>query len=84
MGRTPSARKPKRTRSTATSDHQAAGKRRKTAAVAPTVWAEQRHALIAERAYRRAQQRGFKGGDPVEDWLASEREVDALLSRLTK
>jgi hypothetical protein len=33
--------------------------------------------LIAESAYYRAQQRGFKGGNPVEDWLAAEREVNA-------
>jgi hypothetical protein len=81
MGRTRSTGKPKRTRSTATSDRQSTSKRRKTAAVTQTVWAEQRHALIAERAYRRAQQRGFQGGDPVQDWLDSEREVDELLSR---
>jgi hypothetical protein len=28
----------------------------------------------------RAAARGFSGGDPVADWLDSEREVDALLS----
>ena len=37
--------------------------------------------MIAESAYRRAERRGFTGGDPVADWLESEREVDALLSR---
>jgi len=42
--------------------------------------ADQRHALIARCAYFRAEARGFSGGDPVVDWLASEREVDALLS----
>jgi len=46
----------------------------------PPVSAEQRHALIAESAYLRAAARGFTGGDAVADWLASEREVDALLS----
>jgi hypothetical protein len=45
-------------------------------AVAP----QQRHAMIAEGAYLRAAERGFRGGDAVADWLASEREVDALLS----
>jgi len=84
MGRTRSTRKPKRTRTTTTSDSQTTSKRRKTAAVTPTVWAEQRHALIAKRAYRRAQQRGFRGGDSVQDWLDSEREVDELLSRATE
>ena len=37
--------------------------------------------MIAESAYLRAEARGFKGGDPVQDWLDSERDVDALLSR---
>jgi hypothetical protein len=44
------------------------------------VSAERRHAMIAESAYLRAAARGFSGGDPVADWLESEREVDALLS----
>jgi hypothetical protein len=43
--------------------------------------AEQRRALIAESAYLRAERRGFQGGDPMTDWLESEREVDVLLSR---
>jgi len=30
---------------------------------------------IAESAYYRAQQRGFAGGNPVEDWLTAEREI---------
>jgi hypothetical protein len=47
----------------------------------PTVSAEQRHAMIAERAYLLAEQRGFQGGDPVQDWIEGEKAVDALLSR---
>ncbi len=46
----------------------------------PSVSPDQRHAMIAETAYLRAAARGFSGGDPVADWLASERDVDALLS----
>ncbi|HUL81877.1 MAG TPA: DUF2934 domain-containing protein [Gammaproteobacteria bacterium] len=46
-----------------------------------TVSGEQRHAMIAERAYLLAEQRGFQGGDPVQDWLEGEKAVDALLSR---
>lgn len=38
-----------------------------------------RHLSIAEAAYFRAQNRGAEGGDPVDDWLAAEREVDARL-----
>lgn len=51
-----------------------------TRTAAPLASADQRHAMIAECAYFRAAARGFGGGDPVADWLASECEVDALLS----
>jgi hypothetical protein len=51
-----------------------------TRTIAPLVSADQRYAMIAESAYFRAATRGFSGGDPVADWLASECEVDALLS----
>lgn len=34
---------------------------------------------IAEAAYIRAERRGFRG-DPIEDWLAAEAEVDAALA----
>jgi len=47
---------------------------------APLVSADRREEMIAECAYFRAAARGFTGGDPVADWLASECEVDALLS----
>lgn len=46
-----------------------------------TVSADQRRQMIEETAYLRAEQRGFNGGDPVADWLLSEREVDELLSK---
>jgi hypothetical protein len=39
-----------------------------------------RRAMIAEAAYLRAERRGFAPGGEVEDWLAAEREVDALLA----
>jgi hypothetical protein len=38
---------------------------------------EERHRLISEAAYQRAEQRGFSDGDPLMDWLEAEREVDA-------
>jgi TolA-binding protein len=41
---------------------------------------EQRDKMIAEAAYFRAQQRGFRGGDPAVDWLEAEREVDEKLA----
>lgn len=42
---------------------------------------EERQRMIAEAAYFRALQRGFSGGDSVEDWLAAEHEVDERLLR---
>jgi len=36
-------------------------------------------ALTAECAYFRAERRGFAPGHELEDWLAAEREVEALL-----
>lgn len=42
---------------------------------------EERRQMIEETAYFRAEQRGFSAGDPIADWLLSEREVDELLSQ---
>lgn len=39
-----------------------------------------RQQMIAEAAYLRAERRGFGPGDPLDDWLAAEREVDMLLA----
>jgi hypothetical protein len=60
------------------------GKTTKTSRAKSTeamISSEQRQSLIAQYAYLRAEQRGFHGGDPVADWLESEKEVDVLLSR---
>jgi Protein of unknown function (DUF2934) len=38
-----------------------------------------RYRLIAESAYLRAERRGFAPGHEVQDWLAAEAEIDALL-----
>jgi hypothetical protein len=75
MATSPSTAHPKRARAPRSSTP------KKAAMAAPTVSAEQRRSMIAEAAYLRAAARGFGGGDPVADWLDSEREVDALLSR---
>jgi hypothetical protein len=40
---------------------------------------EVRRAMIAERAYLRAEKRGFTPGRETEDWLAAEVEIDSLL-----
>jgi hypothetical protein len=53
----------------------------RTAARAPGVSGEERRRLIARAAYGHAERSGF-AGDPVEDWLVAEREVDAWLSRM--
>lgn len=40
---------------------------------------EDRRQLIAEAAYFRAERRGFHPGAELDDWLAAEIEIDALL-----
>lgn len=52
-----------------------------TAGSGTIVSPEERQRLIAEAAYFRAMQRGFSGGDSVEDWLAAEHEIDERLLR---
>ena len=42
----------------------------------PGPTAQERQSLIAEKAYFRALQRGFRSGHELEDWLAAEAEVD--------
>lgn len=46
----------------------------------PTVSSEERWRMVAEAAYLRAEKRGFTGGNPTDDWLAAEAEVDKLLA----
>jgi hypothetical protein len=38
---------------------------------------EERYQRIAEAAYLRAAAREFAGGDPVQDWLDAEAEINA-------
>ena len=40
---------------------------------------EERRRMIAERAYYLAQQRGFRGGSPNQDWLDAEAAIDAMI-----
>jgi hypothetical protein len=44
-----------------------------------SVSAEERQRMIAEAAYFRAQARGFQGGDPVDDWLTAEEQINRIL-----
>ena len=56
------------------------------AAAVPTkaqVSADTRRGMIAEAAYLRAERRGFAPGQEQEDWVAAEKEVDALLNANT-
>ena len=39
---------------------------------------EERLHMISEAAYYRALGRDFDGGDPVDDWLTAEAEIDGV------
>lgn len=53
--------------------------RAKTTAKSHEITPDLRQQMIAEAAYLRAEQRNFSPGDPQDDWLAAEREIDMLL-----
>lgn len=57
----------------------AARAKRPSSSASAAVTAEARRAMIAEKAYLRAERRGFIPGNEDADWLAAEQEVDALL-----
>lgn len=40
---------------------------------------EDRQEMIAIAAYYRAERRGFDGGDPMQDWLEAEAEIDSAV-----
>jgi hypothetical protein len=42
---------------------------------------EQRLGMIREAAYYIALNRGFNGGDPADDWIQAESQIDNLLAR---
>jgi hypothetical protein len=46
-----------------------------------TVAAEQRRNYIEVAAYHIAERRGFAAGDPLEDWVQAEAEIDRLLAK---
>jgi hypothetical protein len=37
---------------------------------------DERHRMIAEAAYHRAEKRGFMNGDPMQDWLEAEAQIE--------
>jgi hypothetical protein len=49
------------------------------APAAAPVSADDRRRMIAEAAYYHALDRNFQGGDPTDDWLLAEREVNQRL-----
>jgi hypothetical protein len=46
------------------------------------VSSEERHQLISQAAYFRAEQRSFAPGNELEDWLTAEAEIEMRLSSL--
>ena len=51
-------------------------------AASPVISSQQRKQMINEAAFYIAQSRGFIGGNPMDDWLQAEAEVDKQLSKL--
>lgn len=56
---------------------------RQGSGAAASISPEQRHAMIAEAAYYRAQRRGFAAGRELQDWLAAEADIDRTLGEPT-
>lgn len=48
--------------------------------VKKTVSPEDRYHMIQTAAYFRAEQRGFAGGYEMEDWIAGEAQIDAMIN----
>ena len=42
---------------------------------------EEHYRMIAIAAYYRAEKRGFIGGDPAQDWVHAEAEVERLIGK---
>ena len=51
----------------------------KAGSVSGAVTPEQRYRMICDAAYFRAEQRGFIGGNPEQDWRDAENEIDQKL-----
>lgn len=57
-------------------------KAKKTTSASGAVTPEQRYRMICDAAYYRAEQRGFIGGSPEQDWHDAELEIDQRLCDL--
>ena len=51
----------------------------KSSALEHSIDAGERHAMIAQAAYFRAERRGFAHGEELDDWLEAEREISRML-----
>lgn len=65
---------------TKTTSSNTTAKKAKTSLQANALTDDRRRQMIATAAYYRAERRGFNGGNPEEDWLMAESEVDSQLS----
>ncbi len=74
----------KKTAKKSTTKKKTARKNSRGKTAATPVDASIRQQMIAEAAYFIAEQRGFKGGSKLEDWLIAEAQVDARLSKRGK
>ena len=57
-----------------------ATKMKPSTAAAPVLTSEQRTHYVAVAAFYIAERRGFTLGNPADDWLAAEAEVDRLIA----
>ena len=55
--------------------------RRATAPQRPVTQDATRREMIAQAAYYLAERRGFAAGDPLQDWLQAEAEIDRTTPR---
>lgn len=53
----------------------------RTAASKIIITPEQRYRMICDAAYFKAERRGFVGGNPADDWVEAEAEIDRLLKK---
>lgn len=78
-----SAKKPSKpaTTTNAKGNGEAAPRKRtaKSTSGSGAVTPEQRYRMICDAAYFRAEQRGFIGGSPEQDWRDAENEIDQKL-----
>ena len=65
-------------KATKTVTRSATARKARAKAKAMILTPEERRRMIAEAAFLRAQNRGFSGGNPEQDWLEAEAEIDRM------